>query len=415
MERASRFLEREVKVPGTTSLQWEDIYGLRSKDSFKLKLNVTEDQPPSVEFRNLQHIVAMLEDEVLEFEVAAEDDYGVREVGYEWTGPGTESSSVPAAKGETIVTQGGQRQLELSGKIYFSPKSLHIGPQRLELRAIANDYKPGRPRVESNPYYIIILDKTEHAKLVQREFDRLVEKLEELARTEESLLERNEQLKREAASAHTPQEKAEQIAEQEQAEHHNTAEMQKLADDLAKLTKEALRNSQINEDVVAKWAQLTQQLNQIAQSGMPQVSKSLSQAQASQSKEDQQGNLSESLKQQAEVVKQMADALKEMNQAGEMMQAGNFVARLRKMASVGKPLARPSANFSRQTIGATVDSNSPSLRIKVQRVGDQQYQAQQGVQTIRDEMGSFVTRTQSETRTGGFTQDMVEPRRWLRI
>ncbi|MEI6083546.1 MAG: hypothetical protein WCS70_04520 [Verrucomicrobiota bacterium] len=386
----------EVKTPETMALQWEDVHGLTAKSQFKLKLNVVADAAPSVDLRGLQRIVAMLEDEVLEFEAAAEDDYGVRETSLTWSGTGTEAANVPAAKGELAVAKGGQKLRELIGKVYFAPKSLRIGPQRIELRAVANDFKPGRAPVESNPYYVIILDKTEHAKLVQREFDRLLEKLEELQRAEESLFERNEQLKKEIENSRNPAEHAEKLAEQEAAEKKNTAEMQKMQDDLAKLTKEALRNDQIGADVVAKWAELVEALSKIAKSEMPKVSSSLNQAQASKTSSDQQGNTQEALKQQEEVLKQMAAALKQMNQAGEMMQAGNFVGRLRKMATLEKTVGDKMSELFPQTIGATVDQIPAALRIKVRRLGDQQFQAQQGVQTIRDEMGSFVTRTRQE-------------------
>jgi len=385
---------REVKAPETMTVQWEDAHGLTAKAPFKLKLNVGDDAAPSADLRGLQRIVAMLEDEVLEFEAAGEDDYGVRDMGLTWTGGGTEAANVPAAKGELAVAQGGQQMRELTGKVYFAPKTLRIGPQRLELRAVANDFKPGRAPVESNPYYVIILDKTEHAKLVQREFDRLVEKLEELQRTEESLFERNEQLKKEVENSRNPAEHAEKLAEQAAAEKRNTAEMRKIQEDLAKLTKEALRNDQIGADVVAQWAELVEQLAQLTKSSMPKVSAALNQAQSSKSSGEQQSNTREALQQQAEVLKQMAAALKKMNQAGEMMQAGNFVGRLRKMAALEKTVGDKMSELFPQTIGATIDQIPPAMRIKVHRIGDQQFQAQQGVQTIRDEMGSFVTRTQ---------------------
>lgn len=385
---------RAVKTPETLAVQWEDLHGLTAKLPFKLKINVGTDEPPRVDLRGLQRIVAMLEDEVLEFEVVAEDDYGVRDLRLMWTGPGTESANVPAAKGEQAVATGQPRQKELTGKVTFSPKSLRIGPQRLELRAIATDFRPGREPVESLPYSIIILDKSEHAKLVQREFDRLVEKLEELRRTEESLFERNEQLRKEVENSHNPAEHAEKLAEQEAAEKRNTAEIQKMQDDLAKLTKEALRNDQISPEVVAKWAELVAQLSQLAKSGMPKVSASLNQAQASKSSGKQNDNVREALQQQEQVLKEMAAALKQMNQSGEMMQAGNFVGRLRKMATLEKTVGDKLRELFPQTIGAPVSQLTGSLRIKAQRIGDQQFQAQQGVQTIRDELGSFVTRTQ---------------------
>lgn len=377
-------------------LFWEDRCGLSAKEPFKLKLNTVEDQPPGVDCRGIQRVVAMLDDEVLEFEVAADDDYGVRDIGLTWSGTGMESANVPPAKGESVVARGSQPQRSLAGKVLFSPKQLRIGPQRLELHATATDFKPGRVPAESNPYYILILDKTEHAKLVQREFDRLVEKLEELQRAEEALHERNSQLQRELENSRNPAEHAEKLAEQEQAERRNAAELQKLQEALAKLAKEALRNSQINEEVVAQWAQLAQMLAKLSQSEMAKVMQALARAQMSKTGGEQQGNMREAMEQQAEVLKQLAEALKQMNQSGEMMQAGNFVGRLRKMATLEKTVGDDMSKLFPQTVGATVDQLTGAIRIKVQRLGDQHSQVHQGVRTIRDEMGGFVTRTQQE-------------------
>jgi hypothetical protein len=380
-----------VGTPGTTALQWRDAHGLAGKTPFKLRLNVVADQPPAVECRGLQRIVAMLEDEVLEFEVIATDDYGVREISLQWTGSGAAASS-----GETRLATGHQQQRELTGKAFFAPRALRIGPQRVELRARASDYRPGSEPTLSPPYYIIVLDKTEHAKLVQREFDRLVEKLEELQRIEEALFERNEQVRREAEQARNPAEMAEKLAEQEQAERRQAAELQKLQEDLAKLAREALRNDKIDPDVVAQWSELARQLAELAKSALPKVAQALSQAQSSPSKSAQSGNLREALQEQEVALKKLAEALKKMNQSGEQMQAGNFVNRLRKLGGLQRTVGEELSKLFPETVGATIEQIAPPLRIKMRRVGDQQFQAQDGVKTVRDELGSFVTRTQQE-------------------
>ena len=126
----------EVKTPETISLQWEDVLGLTAKAPFKLKLNVVEDEPPSVDFRGLQRMVAILEDEVLEFEVAAEDDYGVRDIGLRWSGAGNEVANVPGRQGRNgrgarwAAHEGTGRQSVLRAEGLAYRSTTHRNPRR---------------------------------------------------------------------------------------------------------------------------------------------------------------------------------------------------------------------------------------------------------------------------------------------
>ena len=57
----------------------------------------------------------------------------------------------------------------------FSPSVLGIKPQKLTVRAYAEDYFPERGRVYSEPITLFILTRDEHAQLLKNRFDRVID------------------------------------------------------------------------------------------------------------------------------------------------------------------------------------------------------------------------------------------------
>ena len=145
-------------------LSWRDELGLSAKTPLSLKLRAVADEAPSLSCRKMDKKRVIMVKEVLSFSIDAEDDFGVKTVGLEWTGePDANSASEPAV-GEKIVFAGNPNATRVDEvTATFSPKSEKIEPQTIRLRVYADDYLPDRERVYSQPYTVSILSEVDHA------------------------------------------------------------------------------------------------------------------------------------------------------------------------------------------------------------------------------------------------------------
>ncbi len=385
------------------TIRWSDVLGLSSREPYTLQLRARPDAAPGVDCRGLERVTAILEDEILQFEVAGEDDFGVKEIGVVWEGSGRAETGLTPTNSAWAVAQGGQQEKKVAGPVRFSPLALNLKPQKVTLRARAVDYRPGREASSSEPYTIYVLDKVEHAKLLQQQFERLLEKLEEIARTEESLFELNQQLaeklKESGAEA--------ALQEQERGERTNTEALRRMQEEGLKLLEEALRNKSIDEKVLAQWAELLKKLEQLAQEGMPKVAQSL--AQARQQPQQREGPMNQALTQQEQVLKELSELLNQMNRANQEMAAGNFINRLMMAAGQERDIGSDLRGVVPETIGLAADKLPPLLRGRIDRLQDRQERTQQTVKHIQDDLDGFFSRTR-QPLYGEVSRAMVETR-----
>lgn len=379
-----------VTENGRATLEWEDTFGLHGKNPFVLKLVAKKDQPPMADFRKLPAVVAMLEDEVLEIELVADDDFGVKQLGIAWEGEGNKETGAEAPRGDAVVATGGPQMKEVTGKFRFAPQVMNIGPQMVTIRATAVDYFPDREPSQSLAYKIYVLDRAQHAALLQKEFDRLLERLEEIARAEESAHEANERLRELSPEDLASRETAERLAEQQHSELANAERLRRLQEDLMKLIKEALRNKSIPESVLREWAKLLETIRPLPSELMPKVGQSLGQAQRDAAKRAQW--LAEALAAQKEVLERLMQALKQLNEANDMLQASNFVNRLRQAAGAETEIGGTLQQMLPESAGMSAEQLPMALKTKLGAVREKQSQTQKKVQYIREDLGSFVKR-----------------------
>lgn len=422
MLAGAEFRSPRLPLTDVASLKfiWRDAVGLSCRTPFELKIALRKDEPPRVDCRGLDRATAMLEDETLRFSVEADDDFGVRKIGIKWqvvqdaTGatPGTAGGAdgLPGGtNGASGVADGKPQDRQLAAETRFAPKALGIGPGRVTLRAVALDYKPDRVESESAPYTIMILDRAEHAKLVQQMLEKIAQRIEEIGRTEQQQVETTQRLREELAKLmdQAPDAKAKQEMEKQLdklADQLNDAKLQeqankeaaqRAAEDLKKIGKEAVRNDQIPSQAMKEMAKLMEMLRELAKGEMQQAQQSLQNAQNA-GQQSQQGQRSEQMKQaqqqQEEAAKKLQDLAKQMQQAGERLLAETLVNRLKAAARNEKEVGAELASVAPRTVGATLAQLPPGLRQRVQLQESKQTLTQKKVKDIKDDMGFFLRR-----------------------
>ncbi|MFY7893751.1 MAG: hypothetical protein ACOVOJ_13740 [Pirellula sp.] len=273
------FSSDQLKESATASheVQWVDRFGLKAKSPFPLNIVVRADEEPTIYTEGMPRAKVLLESEQIQFQVHASDDFGVKQVGFEWkTAEGAVASK--KTQGERVLIAGGAIAERLDADAVFQAISLGIEPQPLELRLFVEDYLPGRNRVYSNPVLLMILSPSDHALWILQQFNRWQREALEVRDRELQLLETNKKLRALTEQELESPDVVKQIEQQAAAEQANARRLGNLTTRGEDLLRQASRNNEIGVGHLEKWAEMQKILKDISASRMPSVANLLKQA-----------------------------------------------------------------------------------------------------------------------------------------
>lgn len=277
-----RMLPQTVKTETTVSLTWQDIHGLEGGRPLVLSIQPRADEPPAVVALDIPASRDMLlNTDTLRFRVAARDDFGIRRVGIAWEGiDDWNTSTDPALKcqGERLITLGGPALDALEAAATFCPDALGISPQLIMLRAFAEDYKPGRARAYSSPMLLYVVDRAEHALVLNARLQQFRQQASEVRDREMALLATNKELRDLPAEELLDPETRGKLLNQAAAEEANARRLDRLVDAGAALVREAMKNPDFEAGTLEQLAEDIQTLADIAENRMPGVADLLQQA-----------------------------------------------------------------------------------------------------------------------------------------
>ncbi len=267
-----------INEPVTHEFTWRDAHDLAAKSPFVLSVNAVEDQPPRLSCGRLAREQVLLAGDVLAFQVNADDDFGIKEIGLEWSGIEDPLRNPHPAVGERVVKVGGPEASSLQVETSFSAKTEAISPQTLQLRLYAVDYLEGRERVYSPTYIVHVLSAEEHAIWLTNQLRRWFRQAQDVHEQERRLHEVNKQLRALPADELDRAENRRKIENQAAAESANGRRLSALTTAGKSLIEEATRNDQFNVATLESWAEMLQTLEDIADNRMPSVADLLKQA-----------------------------------------------------------------------------------------------------------------------------------------
>lgn len=258
-------------------VQWTDRFGLKAKSPFPLNIIVRSDEEPTIYTEGMPRAKVLLDSEQIQFQVHASDDFGVKQVGFEWK---TAEGAVAAKKsqGERILVAGSATAERLDADAVFQASALGIEPQPLELRLFVEDYLPGRNRVYSNPVLLMVLNPSDHALWILQQFNRWQREALEVRDRELQLLETNKKLRSLSEKELESPDVMKQIEQQAAAEQANARRLGNLTTRGEDLLRQASRNNEIGVGHLEKWAEMQKILKDISASRMPSVANLLKQA-----------------------------------------------------------------------------------------------------------------------------------------
>ncbi len=267
-----------VEQPSEFRLDWQDTLGLRPRESQVLQFEVHEDRAPNVNFTSFKNNQVVLTSEVVSFGILASDDFGVRQVGIEWSGIADPVLNPGPSSGEKVIAAGGpsQNRLQVSGT--FSAERERVRAQSLKVRAYVADYLPGRERVYSPYLRLHVMDPADHFRWLTEQMGQWASAAQEVYEKELALHQRNEDLWQLDSDARQSPETQAAIQVQADAENANAAKLETLVEIGGRLVRDATKNEEFDPAQLAAWAELLRELEGIAQEQMPSVAELLGQA-----------------------------------------------------------------------------------------------------------------------------------------
>jgi hypothetical protein len=258
-------------------VEWEDTHGLSGAKPLTISIEPRPDAAPSVVVLDGPASRSMLLDsDTLRFRLTARDDFGVRRLGIAWAA--AEESGTAVTRGDRLVAAGGPDAEFLDVPATFCPQALGIPPQPILLRGFVEDYLPGRGRVHSAPLLIYVVDKSEHALVINERLNRWRQRAGEVRDREMALLAANREFRQLPEEALLEDETRRRVESQAVAEEANARRLDRLVDEGTDLVREALKNPEFEAGTLDQLAGDIQTLADIADSRMPTVADLLRQA-----------------------------------------------------------------------------------------------------------------------------------------
>lgn len=267
----------EVVESGEFPLNWQDVLGLGPREPQVMRVEVKEDQSPSVSLVRFQNNQVVLPNELISFEIVASDDFGVHQLGVEWTGIEDPILNPNPSQGEKTVAAGGPKDDRLSVAATFSALRENLKPQSIRLRAYATDYYPDRPRSHS-PYMVVhIMAPEDHYQWVTEQMRLWAGVSQEIYERELQLHQANKVLSQLSREELETPERRKQVQSQAAAERSNTDKLESLIRVGKELVQDAARNTSFDPAQLSMWAETIRALETIADQQMPSVASLLAQ------------------------------------------------------------------------------------------------------------------------------------------
>ncbi|MEZ7957598.1 MAG: hypothetical protein QMC23_12760 [Rubritalea sp.] len=379
----------------TLPISWVDKHGMKGLASAEFTINSLPDTPPSTYTQGIAKQKFMLFNEVLEFEMSAEDNYGIRSAGVEWTGEFTIPSAGTPSAGDITLLRGDPYMTNGIKPILIDFQKRGIKPQKLVIRTWVEDYNPATLRVFSEPIEVFVLSESEHASYVQELMDDTIAKLEDAMRTEQQNLDENKRIEKDLKDPKKAAEAKDKLPEQQNKELDNNEEIKKLAKELKETFKEAAKNKSIETKTLKEMADAMKSMQEMADKDMPEIAGDLDQAQDKKNSEEKtKEDLKKAIEKQEKLLDKMKETAEKAEKAKETLEAGTFVNRLKQAATDEESIAQSIISDANDILGLHYGELDPVFKRLVQSLFLQQEQTTSDVRWIQEDLSFFHARTQ---------------------
>ncbi len=410
------FESPSLAIEGTREIAftWADTFGLTNASPFSLNVQSTPDAAPVADFSDLLRDVAILETEVLQLKVAANDDFGIKEFGVVMDAPGSLISNLAPLQASSPDPK--NKRLEQS--FVFTPAVAGVTRDAtVELRAWAIDYFPGRTRSESPVYRIHILGVEQHAEMLRQRMESLLAQLDEVSRLEEKIAAATRELQ--DSTKPGSEKDTKQLQEAKEQQQQNAQTLKEMAEEGTKALREATRNPAFTPEMIMEWSKTLHQMEELSKNEMQEAAKDLQAAQQSDSKQPQQSpqqqaqkreqKLADAKQKEDDAIKKLQELQKDVNKELDDMQALTLAQRLRQLGTDETAIATDIEKHVADTIGLPPHDLPPRLKEVNTELAGKQNGAGERATGLQSEISRFFERT-GKTNYAHVSKAMLDSR-----
>ena len=379
-----------VEEDHTLAFGWVDVEGLRPREPAEVVLVATPDRAPLLSLSGISRAVAILEDEFLEMDLRAQDDFGLKRVWATFKERNPEMEDVTREVETAMTGESGTEQIQ------FSPERLGFGPgSRLDLIGYATDAFPDREPSETARYRILVLSREEHAKLVLQQMDRVLEDLDESIRQEALALEEMASIAERSPEDLMDPSTDQDLQEQALDEQAREEQVEQTRNRMERLIAEATKNEQIGDQQIGEWAKITESLRNAAQPSMSAAASSMQQASTESSEQERREQIAEAIEQQQKALDAMRQGEEDLNESIENSLSESFLNRFRELAERERSIGDELGVLLPQTIGLPTELLEEGLKTTLLTQADTQKEVTRDTRYIANDLEGFFIRTQN--------------------
>ncbi len=381
----------------TLPISWTDKHGISGLRAIELNITALQDRAPSTYIQDAKKQIYMLHTEVLEFQMQAEDDYGIKSAGIDWNGSFmTPTANLPAKGAEQFIL-GDPYKTNATHDVSLDFKTRKIAPQKLDVRTWVEDYNPDIPRAYSEVLEVFLLTESEHANYQKERMKDALTDLEEAMQREQENLDENKRIEKELNDPKKADKAKKKLEDQQIKEQENKDDVKELAKKMEDIFKQSMKNKSIDPKTLKDMSDAAQKMKEMSDKDMPEIAKKLDDAQNQKNtKEKSKEDVKEAIKKQEELLKKMKETAKKAEDANKKLEAGTFVNRLKQAASNEEQIASNLIPDDGVYGGEFYSQLDPVRQRIFQSLFLQQQQTTADIRWIEEDLGFFYSRTQKE-------------------
>ncbi len=386
----------EIMDPVEGEFGWVDQLGLSNSAPWRIMLQPQPDLAPTPEIVGLPSDLMILESEVLNIQLAAQDEFGVKQMGLLWELSGSDATNITSLNGfRTDATNTLHKKLEATYS--FTPTILGAAVDTtLIVRGMALDFFPGREPVVTPPRRIQVVGNEQHAETVRQKLESLMSQLEEVTRTEEKVAHETSTLQQDQAASEVAA--AKRAAELKATQEQNANQLREMSEEGMSLLREAMRNPTFSEKVLSEWNKSLREMQEVSKQSMGDAAKKLEDAaRGNQSSDERKQKLAEAREKEEEALQDLQQLQKKVNRGLDDMQALTLAQRLRKLGGREHDLEMSLLKSVQETIGLSLAELSPRQTKVLTVAAEDQTETQKETTQLSVELNRFFERTQKES------------------
>jgi len=377
---------------------WKDKHGIEAASPYPLSVSTVKDKNPLIDLRGISRTEALLGNGVLKIDLSASDDYGLKNLRFNYEDIDNREKGLVDAYKDELVGSGSPTQQNLYASITFSPLIDDVPEgSTLKVYCTTRDYLPGRGTVTSAVYKVYVMNEAEHAEIMKEKVEGVLAKLDDLARDEEALIEENKMLQNGKPQDLQGMKGAKKLGEQELKEMKQADRLRKMSEEMKDILKESMKNKDIPEETMREWAEFQNDMKELSEGEMKEASEKLQQAGQKSEDKPRKKELGDAIEKQKEALKKLREMEKKANKSIENMLAKSFINRLKQRAKEeGQVAAFFKTEQAQEFFGERIDSLPDDFRDLIENLVNQQLETKKQSQNIQDDMQGFFNRTREE-------------------